>query len=150
MARSGKRGVYGREPGGTESRAKRDSARVAAATKYRGQTKRVGSGQATAGRDHETGDSGQETEFRIRFAGTCAVGYSSPMSTLAEIEQAAKVLPVDQKQRLVASLLAGLRKEDISKVAVDEAAHASLLPLAATAWSQDWDSAEEDEAWRDL
>ncbi len=78
------------------------------------------------------------------------MGYSPHMSTLAEIEQAAKVLPVDQKQRLVASLLAGLRKEDISKVAVDEAAHASLLPLAATAWSQDWDSAEEDEAWRDL
>ena len=131
MARSGKRGAYGREPGGIKSRAKRDSAR-----RSRGQTKRVGSGQ--------------ETEFGIRFAATCAVGYSSPMSTLAEIEQAAKVLPVDQKQRLVASLLAGLRKEDISKVAVDEAAHASLLPLAATAWSQDWDSAEEDEAWRDL
>lgn len=145
MARSGKRGVYGREPGRTKSRAKRDSAR-----RSRGQTKRVCSGQETAGRDHETGDSGQETEFGIRFAATCAVGYSSPMSTLAEIEQAAKVLPVDQKQRLVASLLAGLRKEDISKVAVDEAAHASLLPLAATAWSQDWDSAEEDEAWRDL
>ena len=35
MARSGKRGVYGREPGGTESRAKRDSAR-----RSRGQTKR--------------------------------------------------------------------------------------------------------------
>ena len=78
------------------------------------------------------------------------MGYCPHMSTLAEIEQAAKVLPVDQKQRLVASLLAGLRKEDISKVAVDEASHASLLPLAATSWSQDWDSAEEDEAWRDL
>ena len=71
------------------------------------------------------------------------------MSTLAEIEQAAEVLPVEQKQRLVAFLLAGLRKGG-AKVAVDEAAHASLLPLAATAWSQDWDSAEEDEAWRDL
>ena len=33
------------------------------------------------------------------------------MSTLAEIEQAAEVLPVEQKQRLVAFLLAGLRKE---------------------------------------
>jgi hypothetical protein len=72
--------------------------------------------------------------------------YAGRMSTLAEIEQAAKVLPVDQKERLVASL----RREGVSKVAVDEAAHASLLPLAATAWSQDWDSAEEDEAWRDL
>jgi hypothetical protein len=76
--------------------------------------------------------------------------YAGRMSTLAEIEQAAKVLPVDQKERLVASLLAGLRREGVSKVAVDEAVHASLLPLAATAWSQDWDSAEEDEAWRDL
>jgi DNA transposition AAA+ family ATPase len=76
--------------------------------------------------------------------------YFPSMSTLAEIEQAAKVLPVEQKQRLVASLLACLRKEGFSKVPVDEAAHASLLPLAATAWSQDWDSAEEDEAWRDL
>ena len=72
------------------------------------------------------------------------------MSTLAEIEQAAKVLPADQKERLVATLLAGLRKEGISQAAVDEAARASLLPLAATAWSQDWDTAEEDEAWRDL
>lgn len=76
--------------------------------------------------------------------------YVGPMSTLAEIERAAKVLPVDQKERLVASLLAGLRKEGVSKVAMDEAARASLLPLAATAWSQDWDTAEEDEAWRDL
>jgi len=33
---------------------------------------------------------------------------------------------------------------------VDDAVHANLLPLAATAWSQDWESAEEDEAWRDL
>ena len=72
------------------------------------------------------------------------------LSMLAEIEQAAKVLPSDQKERLVASLLAGLRKEGISKVTGDKAARASLLPLAATAWSQDWDTAEEDEAWRDL
>jgi len=55
---------------------------------------------------------------------------------LAEIEQAAKVLSSDQKERLVASLLAGLRKEGFSKVTGDEAARASLLPLAATAWSQ--------------
>ena len=72
------------------------------------------------------------------------------MSTLAEIEQAAKVLRSDEKEGLVAYLLAGLRKEGISKVTGDEAAPASLLPLAATAWSQDWDTAEEDEAWRDL
>ena len=84
------------------------------------------------------------------FAILASPRYSPLMSTLAEIEQAAKVLPVDQKKRLVASLLAGLRKEGVSKVAADEAASASLLPLAATAWSQDWDTAEEDEAWRDL
>jgi hypothetical protein len=36
--------------------------------------------------------------------------YSPRMSTLAEIEQAAEVLPVEQKQKLVAFLLAGLRK----------------------------------------
>jgi hypothetical protein len=26
----------------------------------------------------------------------------------------------------------------------------SLLPLAQTAWASDWDTPEEDEAWRDL
>jgi predicted nucleic acid-binding protein len=75
------------------------------------------------------------------------------MSTLAEIEQAAEVLPVDQKQRLIATLQAGLPKRGTSSTSggtSDQAARASLLPLAATAWSQDWDSAEEDEAWRDL
>ena len=79
--------------------------------------------------------------------------YGSLMSTLAEIERAAKVLPVDQKQRLIATLLAGLPTRGNSNgpsEASDEAVHASLLPLAATSWSQDWDSAEEDEAWRDL
>ena len=69
------------------------------------------------------------------------------MSTLAEIEQAAEVLPVEQQRKLVQFLLGRLRKEDS---AVDEAAHANLLPLAAAAWSQDWDSAEEDKAWRNL
>ena len=72
------------------------------------------------------------------------------MSTLAEIEEAAKVLPVDQKQQLIAILQAGLPKRGNSSGASDEAVHAGLLPLAATSWSQDWDSAEEDEAWRDL
>jgi hypothetical protein len=75
------------------------------------------------------------------------------MSTLAEIEQAAEVLPIEQKQKLVAFLLGTLHKEGVSTRAsegVDDAVHANLLPLAATAWSQDWESAEEDEAWRDL
>ena len=78
------------------------------------------------------------------------MGYYASMRTLAEIEQAAQVLPADQKQRLIAALQAGLPKRGNSSGARDEAIHASLLPLAATSWSQDWDSAEEDEAWRDL
>ena len=75
------------------------------------------------------------------------------MSTLAEIEQAAEVLPVEQKQKLVAFLLGTLRKEGVSTRAskdADDAVRASLLPLATTTWFEDWDSAEEDEAWRDL
>lgn len=50
------------------------------------------------------------------------------MSTLAEIEEAAGVLPIEQKQRLVAFLLAGLRKDgaklppprDISKATIEQ------------------------------
>lgn len=50
------------------------------------------------------------------------------MSTLAEIEEAAGVLPVEQKQRLVAFLLTGLRKDgaklppprDISKATIEQ------------------------------
>jgi len=50
------------------------------------------------------------------------------MSTLAEIEQAAKVLPVEQKQRLLVSLLTGLRKagaqlprpRDIPRVTIEQ------------------------------
>lgn len=79
--------------------------------------------------------------------------YALVMSTVQEIEQAAKVLPVDQKQRLIATLRAGLPKRSNSSGSggdSDQAVHASLLSLAATSWSQDWDSAEENEAWRDL
>jgi len=54
--------------------------------------------------------------------------YSRPMSTLAEIKQAAEVLPVEQKQRLVAFLLTGLRKDgaplppprDIPKATIEQ------------------------------
>jgi hypothetical protein len=67
-------------------------------------------------------------EGGIRFAGPKAVGYIFFMSTLAEIEQAAEVLPVEQKQRLVAFLLAGLRKggaqmpppRDIPKATIEQ------------------------------
>ncbi|MBU3666842.1 MAG: hypothetical protein FGM15_13345 [Chthoniobacterales bacterium] len=71
---------------------------------------------------------GRRLERGIRFAGPTAVGYGLRMSTLAEIEQAAEVLPVEQKQRLVAFLLAGLRKEgaplppprDIPKATIEQ------------------------------
>ena len=69
------------------------------------------------------------------------------MSSLAEITQAAETLPPEQRRKLVESLLASLQGQKESQ---DEAVLVSLLPLAATAWSQDWDTAEEDEAWRDL
>ena len=69
------------------------------------------------------------------------------MSSLAEITQAAETLPPEQRRKLVESLLASLQGQKESQ---DEAVLASLLPLAATAWSQDWDTVEEDEAWRDL
>ena len=54
--------------------------------------------------------------------------YGLAMSTLAEIEQAAKVLPVEQKQRLLASLLIGLREggaqfprpRDIPKATIEQ------------------------------
>ena len=48
--------------------------------------------------------------LRSVFAGAARVGYGPPMSTLVEIEQAAEVLPVEQKQRLLFSLLTSLRK----------------------------------------
>jgi hypothetical protein len=69
------------------------------------------------------------------------------MTTLAEITHAAETLPTEQRRRLVESLLASLESQ---KGPQDEAVLANLVPLAASAWSQDWDSAEEDEAWRDL
>lgn len=49
----------------------------------------------------------------MRFAGADLAGYGAVMSTLAEIEQAAKVLPVEEKQRLLVSLLTGLRKAGV-------------------------------------
>jgi hypothetical protein len=37
-----------------------------------------------------------------------------------------------------------------TKKAPCAASHESLLPLAQTAWGPDWDTPEEDEAWRNL
>jgi hypothetical protein len=49
-------------------------------------------------------------------------------------------------QREVLDFLAFLKARHI---AADQAI-SDLLPLAQTAWSADWDTPEEDEAWRDL
>jgi len=76
----------------------------------------------------ETGANGQWPEGGIRFAAKGRVRYCRLMSTLAEIEQAADVLPVEQKQRLLASLLTGLRKggaqlpppRDIPKATIEQ------------------------------
>ena len=73
-------------------------------------------------------DSGQQAESGIRFAKADWAVYCPPMSTLAEIEQAAEVLPVEEKQRLLASLLIGLRKggaqlpppRDIPKATIEQ------------------------------
>ena len=62
------------------------------------------------------------------FAAAVGVRYGPCMSTLAEIEQAAEVLPVEQKQRLLFSLLVGLRKggaelpppRDIPKATIEQ------------------------------
>jgi hypothetical protein len=78
--------------------------------------------------NQRTGDGGQRSEGGIRFATAVRVRYGSDMSTLAEIEQAADVLPVEQKQRLLASLLTGLRKggaqlpppRDIPKATIEQ------------------------------
>jgi hypothetical protein len=89
----------------------------------------------------------------VRVCGSGPRGIYFLHSTLVEIEQAAKLLPVELKQRLIATLQAGLTKRGSSIASggvSEEALHASLLPLAVTSWAQDWDSAEEDEAWRDL
>ena len=62
------------------------------------------------------------------FAASAGLRYGPRMSTLAEIEQAAEVLPVEQKQRFLFSLLVGLRKggaelpppRDIPKATIEQ------------------------------
>ena len=74
------------------------------------------------------GGCGQQAGSGIRFAKADWAVYHLPMSTLAEIEQAAEVLPVEQKQRLLFSLLTGLRKggaqlpppRDIPKATIEQ------------------------------
>lgn len=49
-------------------------------------------------------------------------------------------------QREVLDFLVFLKAQQAGK----QEGHENLLPLAQTAWAADWDTAEEDEAWRDL
>jgi hypothetical protein len=68
------------------------------------------------------------------------------MSTLTqtlidEIQSAAEAI-----QREVFDFLVFLKTRQDSRV--EE--RADLLPLAHTAWAADWNSPQEDEAWRDL
>lgn len=68
------------------------------------------------------------------------------MSTLTqtlftEIEQAPE--PVQQE---VLNLLILLKTQGAQGAAAAD----NLLPLAASAWAADWDTPEEDAAWRDL
>ena len=62
--------------------------------------------------------------------------------TLALIEEI-KTAP-EPVQREVFDFLVFLKERQIKE------GQENLLPLAHTAWAADWDTAEEDEAWRDL
>jgi hypothetical protein len=49
-------------------------------------------------------------------------------------------------QREVLDFLVFLKAQQAAHTEGDE----NLLPLAQTAWAADWDTQQEDEAWRDL
>jgi hypothetical protein len=57
-------------------------------------------------------------------------------------------LAPESVQQQVLALLRHLRSRGAGSDASDDV-HA-LLPLAESAWAADWDTREEDEAWRDL
>ena len=65
-------------------------------------------------------------------------------TTLTLIEEI-KTAP-DSVQREVLDFLVFLKARHQTREDQTE----SLLPLAETAWAADWDTAEEDDAWRDL
>ena len=70
--------------------------------------------------------------------------FFNSMSTallIAELES----VP-EQTRREVLDFLAFLKSRPSSPSAAGE----SLLPLAQTAWAEDWSSPDEDEAWKDL
>jgi hypothetical protein len=70
------------------------------------------------------------------------VGMSALTNTLIEEIKAAP----EPLQREVFNFLVFLK----TRQAAREEGRENLLPLAQTAWANDWDSVEEDEAWRDL
>ena len=68
----------------------------------------------------------------------------SPMSSqtlLSEIESAPEEI-----RREVWDFLKFLKSRQSAEPEKED----SMLPLAQTAWGPDWNSAEEDEAWKDL
>ena len=68
------------------------------------------------------------------------------MSTLTQtLIEEIKSAP-EAVQREVFDFLAFLKAREITRSEARE----NLLPLAQTAWAADWDTPEEDEAWRDL
>ena len=52
----------------------------------------------------------------------------------------------DAVQREVFDFLVFLKAQEAAR----GEGHENLLPLAQTAWAADWNTPEEDEAWRDL
>jgi hypothetical protein len=60
---------------------------------------------------------------------------------IAELESVS-----EETRREVLDFLAFLK----SRNATSSPSTESFLPLAQTAWAQDWSSPEEDEAWKDL
>ena len=75
-----------------------------------------------------------------------SLNYSKAMSglTYALIEEIKS--PPDPVQREVFDFLAFLKAQEMAK----KDGHENLLPLAQSAWGSDWDTPEEDAAWRDL
>jgi len=65
----------------------------------------------------------------------------SSVMLLAELEG----VP-EETRREVLNFLAFLKSRNAASLPRGE----SLLPLAQTAWAEDWSSPEEDEAWKDL
>jgi hypothetical protein len=72
--------------------------------------------------------------------------YSAPVNALTNtLIEEIKAAP-DAVQREVFDFLVFLKAREAARAEGQE----DLLPLAQSAWGADWDTPEEDEAWRDL